>query len=175
MALQVDNIETSAGEIGTWQPTPINVADGSSSGVNLYLNGSGAGKYYSFPASSDSLMAFNYPLNNFLTYDGSNLKITLRCRLSINGTAEKTVALILKYAFIKDGDNSSTEVTNVAQQNVNVASKVQHINFSIDLATMTGEATAHTLMFTIERNSGGASSDNFLGSLELIGMKFYKV
>lgn len=175
MALQIDNIETSAGSIGAWQPTTVNISDGSSSGVNLYLNDSGAGKYYAFPNNSDSLMAFNYALNNQLTYDGSDLKITLRVRTSISGTSGKTVALLLKYAFIKDGDDSATEITNVAQQNVDVSSNVQNITFSIDLGTMTGELNAHTLLFTIERNGSGASSDNFLGNLELIGIKIFKV
>ena len=141
----------------------------------VFVLNTGAGLYASLSGTTDDKISFNTILNNNVAYDGSNLKIRLHARLSSNAGAGETVGLLLDYAFIKVGDNSNTEVTNVAQQNEVVTGKLTDIEFNIDLATMTGEAGAHSLQISITRNSTGGGSDTYAGNLRVVGVELIKV
>ena len=157
-----------------WYPPQVPLYAIASVGTTFTLN-TGAGIYASFSGTADDKIIFNTVLNNNVAYDGSNLKIRLHCRLSSNAGAGQTVGLLLDYAFTKVGDNSNTEVTNVAQQNEVVTGKTTDIEFNIDLATMTGEVGAHSLQISITRNSTGGSADTYAGNLRVTGVELIKV
>ena len=157
-----------------WFPPQVPIFAVAGVGTVFALN-TGAGLYASLSGTADDKISFNTILNNNVAYDGSNLKIRLHARLSSNAVAGNTVGLLLDYSFIKIGDNSNTEVTNVAQQNTVVTGKLTDIEFYIDLATMTGEAGAHSLQVTIKRNSTGAGSDTYAGNLRVAGVELIKV
>jgi len=155
-----------------WQPPTLPLGAVLASGATFFING-GAGIYLSFSGTSDDQMFFNYVLHgaNGVEYDGSDLAVVLHGRLSSNGGVGDTVGLIAEYAILKDGDNSTTTSTTIAQQNVNVASELQDIMFMIQLGTMTGVADAHQLMFTLTRNSSGAGADSYAGNFEVTALE----
>ena len=159
-----------------WSPPPINMGDASVIGTLTYLNG-GAGKYYSMSGgAADDVIAFNWNLSHMeLEYDGSDLAIEIEARLSSNGTTSDTVGLVLEYAFVKAGDNSTTTITAVAQQDIDVSAEVQDINFLSTLGTMSGAAGDTVMLITITRNSSGAGADAYSGAFEILGIKIKKV
>jgi len=160
---------------GAWEPNDVPLGSLLASGASFFLNG-GAGVYLSMSGTADDAFVLNSPLNNagFL-YDGSDLSIKLHCRLSSSGGVGDTVGLLLDYAVVKAGDNSTTTVTNVAQVDTDVSSEVADINFSIQMSTMTGVASGTTLMVTVTRNSTGAGADSFGGNLEIISLELIKI
>jgi len=159
-----------------WQPPVMPLGGVLVSGAQFFING-GAGVYLAFDGASDDRLFFNYTLHgaNGVDYDGSDLAVKLHGRISTNGSGGDTVGWKVDYAIVKDGDNSSTMVTNIAQQNVNVSSKNRDIEFDITLGTMTGVADGHNLMFTLTRNATGIGSDTYSGNFELIGIEIIKV
>jgi hypothetical protein len=165
------------GRVSTdWQPPAVPLGALLSSGASFFING-GAGVYLSFDGASDDTVYFNDNLigANGVSYDGSDMAINLHCRLSSNAVAGNTVGLVVSYAVLQDGDNSSTTVTAIAQQNVVVTGRLQDIDFSIMLGTMIGVVGGDTLMFTLTRNSTGAGSDTYSGDLEVISFELLKV
>jgi hypothetical protein len=134
-----------------------------SGGSNFFING-GAGVYLSLPSGADSTVFFNDILQNEgLDYDGSDLAVVIRCRLSSNGGGGDTVGILFSYAL-----------TNVAQVDYDVSSELQDIDFTIELTTMTGVADAKNLMFDMTRNSLGGGSDSYGGSFEIVGLEIIK-
>jgi hypothetical protein len=165
-----------AGRVSTdWKPNSIPLGAINISGASFFING-GAGVYVSLDGSSDDVFFFNDSLSkDGNMYDGSDIALKLHCRLSSNGAVSDTVGLLLDYAIVKDGDNTTTTVTNVAQVNYDVSTEVADIMFDIQLTTMTGVADADTIMITVTRNSTGASADTYGGDFEIIGLEFVKV
>lgn len=166
-----------AGGVLSWQPPQIQLYAIATSGA-IYAFNTGVGMYISMSGGAfDNKIIFNLYLKdgNGINYDGSTIKINIHCRISSNGVAGNTVGLILDYAFIKVGDNSMTKVTNVAQQNVNVSSRLQDIEFEISLADMTGVALDDTLQVGITRNSNGGSADTYPGNLRITAIEILKV
>ena len=97
----------------TWRPNSIPLGSVLVSGASFFING-GAGVYLSMSGSADDAFYFNDSLNKSgLSYDGSDLALKIHCRLSQSGTVGDTVGLLLDYGFIRNGDNSTTTVTNV--------------------------------------------------------------
>jgi len=160
----------------TWLPPSISLGTLLVYGASFFVNG-GAGVYLSLDGTSDDTIFFNHSLRtpSGISYDGSNIAIRLHCRLSSNASAGNTVGLVLSYAIIGTGDNSTTTVTNVAQQNVDVTGILQDIDFEITLATMSEAAGKNDLLCTITRNSSGAGADSYAGDLEIIGIELIKV
>jgi len=159
----------------TWKPNSIPLGSLLTSGATFFVNG-GAGVYLSLPGNADDTFFFNDTLNKSgLNYDGSDLAIKMNCRLETNGGGGDDVGLILDYAFISDGDNSDTVVTNVGQVDYDVSTEVQNISFSIQLTTMTGVIGAHTIMITVTRNGTGTGQDSYSDDLEIISMEFVKI
>lgn len=160
----------------SWQPPVLPLGSVLVSGATFFING-GAGVYLSFDGASDDKLFFNYSLQgaNGVAYDGSNLAVKLHGRLSTNGGAGDTVGFVVDYGIVKNGDNSSTTSTTLAQQDVNVSSHNQDIEFDITLGTMTGVVGGHNLLFTLTRNSLGAGSDTYSGDFELTGIEIIKV
>jgi hypothetical protein len=155
----------------SWQPNSVPLLAVAASGASLFAN-DGAGVYYSFAGTADDAIFFNDTLSKSNTsYDGSDLKMRLFCRLNSNGGVGDKVGLLVDYAIIKPGDNSSTIVTNIAQQDVDVSSEVQDEMFTIDLGTMTGVVGGEILMFTLTRNGTGTGADTYSGNFELLGME----
>jgi hypothetical protein len=159
-----------------WKPNDIPLGVILTSGASFFING-GAGIYLSMSGAADDAFFFNLPLDNDGTaYDGSDLAIKIRCRLSQSGVALDTVGLLLDYAFIGNGDNSTTTVTNVAQVNTDVPTEVVDVQFDLQMTTMTGGVVGdHTLMVSVTRNSTGAGADAFGGNFEIISMELVKI
>lgn len=134
--------------------------------ASVFVNDSDAGFYWSFDSTSDDKVQGNIPVGAAnIAYTGGDLILRIKGRKSIAGNG--TVGLIVSYAFIKDGDNSATEVTIIAQQNIIVDGETANVRFTTDLGLMTGEAGADTLLIGIERNSTGASADSYGGNFEM--------
>ena len=158
-----------------WKPNSIPLGSLLASGASFFVNG-GAGIYVSMSSTADDAVLFNDSLNKSgSTYDGSDLALILHCRIASNGTASDTVGLLLDYAIVKDGDNTTTTVTNVAQVDYDVSAEVQDIQFDIQLTTMTGVVGADSIMITVTRNSTGAGADSYGGNFEIIGLEFVKL
>lgn len=130
--------------------------------ASAFINDSRAGFYWSLDAASDDEVFGNIPLD---TYTGGNLKAIVKGRKSAIGTG--TIGLVLRYKLIKDGDDTATGATVVAQLNTVVDAETANVQFSIDLGSMTGVVGATTLMLGIERNSTGASADTYAGNYEI--------
>lgn len=161
--------------LATWMPSNIDLGSFLTSGASFFING-GAGIYLSMPSGTDSTIYSNLSLSNSTAnYDGSNLAVVIKARISSNGTAGATVGLILKYAIVGDGDNTTTTFTTVAQQNVDVSSRLQDVQFSTQLATMVGVVGKNTLMLDITRNSQGAGADTYTGAFEITSIQLIKV
>lgn len=159
----------------TWNPPTIPLGALLASGASFFING-GAGVYLSFSGTADDTAFLNISLDFLgLNYTGVDLAIRLHWRLSANGGVGDTVGWVLSYALVGNGDNSTTTVTNVAQQDVDVSAEVEDINFSTQLGTMTGVLGADTLMVTLLRNSSGAGADSFSGNAELVSLEIIKV
>lgn len=171
-----DAIQYNIKEAGKWKPNSIPLGSVLTSGATYFIN-SGAGIYLSFSGTSDDSAYFNDSLEQPASppYDGADLAIKLHCRLSSNGGVGDTVGILLDYAIIKDGDNSSTIVTNVPQQNIDVSSELQDIDFNVKLGTMTGVDGADTVMVTITRNGTGPSADTYSGNFEVLGLEWVKL
>lgn len=158
-----------------WKPNSVPLGSLLVSGASYFVN-AGAGVYVSMSGSADDSLYFNDSLNKSgSTYDGSDLAIKLHCRISANGTGGDTVGLLLDYAILKNLDDTSTTVTNVAQVNYDVSTWVQDEMNDIVLTTMTGVVSADTLMVSITRNSTGAGADGFSGAFEVIGVEVLKM
>jgi hypothetical protein len=157
-----------------WVPPPVSLGSLWVSGASFFLNG-GAGVYLSFKGTADDAAYFNDNLDNGIPYDGSDLAIKLHWRLSTDAGVGDTVGWIVEYAVIKVGDNSTTTVTTIAQQNVVVTGKLQDIDFSTQLGTMAGVVGGSTLMLTLTRNANGAGQDTFTGNAEIISIELIKV
>ncbi len=159
-----------------WQPPVMPLGALLISGATFFING-GAGVYLSFTGGQDDTIFFNCDLHgsNGVPYDGSNIAVVLHGRLSSNGGVGDTVGLVVNYGIIKSGDNSSTTTTAIAQQNVDVSSELEDIDFAIQLGTMTGVTGAHYLMFDVTRNGFGAGSDTYAGNYELTNIEIIKV
>ena len=171
--LTVDDIGVIVAPV-QWLPNSVPLGSVLPSGATFFING-GAGVYLSFSGTSDDAVYYNDSLTKGLPYDGSDLAMKLHCRLSSNGVVGDTVGLIVDYAITKNGDNTTTTVTNIPQQNVDVSTELQDIEFDIVLGTMTGVLGGETLMFTLTRNSSGAGADTYAGNLEVIAMELIKV
>ena len=164
------------GRVSTdWQPPAVALGTLLSSGASFFING-GAGVYLAFDGASDDAVYFNDNLvgANGAAYDGSNMQIKLHCRISTNGGVGDTVGLLVDYGIVVDGDNSSTTVTSIAQQNVDVSAELTDIGFNIILGVMTGVVGADTLLFTLTRNATGAGADSYAGQLEVISFELLK-
>ena len=160
--------------VAEWQPSEIALGSLLVSGATFFIN-PGAGVYLSMPGGSDSTFFFNDCLSNGSgDYDGSDLVLVLKGRISSNGSPGDTVGLILNYGIVGNGDNSATTVTTVPQQNVDVSGELQDIQFEVTLATMTGVSGANTIMVDVSRNAAGAGSDTYAGSFEITSLMFMK-
>jgi hypothetical protein len=137
--------------------------------ASTFINDSNAGFYWSFNAATDDEVLGNIPLTGSVAYTGGDLRLVVKGRKNAAGTG--TVGLIVRYAFIKDGDNSATEVTTIAQQDITVDAETANVRFSTALGTMTGEASAETLLIGIERNSTGAGADTYAGNFEITDVR----
>jgi hypothetical protein len=167
-------ITAGAGGGGVWQPPSFTLGDGATSGVSVFAN-TGAGAYWSFDGASDDSWVGNIELsNNGIDYDGSNLALVLRWKISSAPSASDDVEWVVDYAFTKDGDNAQTEVTTNTD-NVVVDGETVDLLFSTQLSTMTGEANADVIQLTITRNSTGAGADSYNGDAELLAIKLIKV
>jgi hypothetical protein len=161
----------------TWKPVQIPIGAMLTSGATYAAN-TGAGIYISMSGgAADDSIFFNIHLmdGNGIAYDGSTIKLRIHARTSSNGVAADTVGLLLNYAFVKPTDNSMTKVTNVAQQNIDVSTRLQDIEFEVDLANMAGTAGDEILQVTIIRNSTGASADSYTGNFRITGIEIVKV
>ena len=163
-----------AGNAAQWLPNSVPLDSLLPKGATFFING-GAGVYLSFSGTADDAVHYNDSLSNGLPYDGSNLAMKLHCRLSSNGGAGDTVGLIVNYAITKNGDNTSTTVTNIPQQNVDVSTELQDVQFEIVLGTMTGVVGGEILLFSLTRNSKGGGSDSYGGNLEVLAMELIKI
>jgi hypothetical protein len=165
------------GRVSTdWQPPAVPLGAILSSGATFFING-GAGVYLAFDGASDDRVFFNDSLvgANNVPYDGSDIAIKLHWRISSNGSVGDTVGWVVKYAIIKDGDNTQTTVTAIPQQNVDVSGKSQDIEFDTTLGTMTGVVDGETLMFDLTRNATGVDSDTYTGQAEIISFQLVKL
>jgi len=170
------NVKTLNETTPTWKPLNVNLADGSTIGVSVFINDDNAGKFYEFDGASDDLISFDWDLkNDGVDYDGSDLAIELFGRISSNGSGGDTVGWLVDYKFGKAGDNLATGATNIAQQNVDVSSELQDIGFSTVLGTMTGVSDATHLYVTLTRNATGAGADAYVDDWEGMGIKINKV
>ena len=159
-----------------WCTPAVSLNDGSIIGVGIYINDDNTGKYYSFDSANDDLISFDIALeNNGVAYDGSDLAIELEGRLDSNGATSDTVGWLVDYHFIKEGDNSSTGSTSIAQNNIDVSAELQDIEFKTTLGTMDGVTGATSLLLTLTRNSTGAGADTFPGNWEGIRIKLNKI
>jgi len=174
-----DNLYTFPNESGEvqlkkWLPPAVGLGSVLTSGATFFIN-PGAGVYIAFDGASDDTIFFNSSLSQSgIEYDGSDIQIVLKGRLSSNGAAGNTVGLILNYGINGNGDDSTLS-TIVAQQNVDVSSELQDIQFEIVLATIPGVVGANQLMVDITRNSTGAGSDTYGGTYELTAIMINKV
>ena len=159
-----------------WCTPAVSLNDGSIIGVGIYINDDNTGKYYSFDSANDDLISFDIALeNNGVAYDGSDLAIELEGRLDSNGATSDTVGWLVDYHFIKEGDNSSTGSTSIAQNNIDVSAELQDIEFKTTLGTMDGVTGATSLLLTLTRNSTGAGADTFPGNWEGLRIKLNKI
>jgi hypothetical protein len=159
--------------LNTWGAPVVSLGSLLVSGATYFIN-PGAGVYLSFSGNSDDSAFLNVCLSyNGIPYDGSDLQIVLKGRLSSSGSAGDTVGIILEYAINGTGDNT-TSSTLVAQQNVDVSSEVQDIQFDITLGVMTGVVGANQLMVTITRRSMGGGGDTYSGNYELTSIMINK-
>jgi hypothetical protein len=134
--------------------------------ASTFINDSNAGFYWSFNAATDDEVLGNVPLGaSNVAYTGGDLKLIVKGRKNAAGTG--TVGLIIRYAFIKDGDNSATEVTALTQQDITVDGETANVRFSTTMGNMTGEVGADTLLIGIERNSTGTGADTYAGNFEI--------
>jgi hypothetical protein len=163
------------GRVSTdYKPNSVPLGSILVSGAAFFVNG-GAGIYLSMSGATDDSFYFNDSLSKEgNTYDGSDLALKIHCRLSTNGTTSDTVGLILAYAFVKNGDNSTTTVTTESQVDYDVSTEVQDVEFNITLNTMTGVADAETIMVSVTRNSTGAGADAYGGNFEITALEFVK-
>jgi hypothetical protein len=160
---------------GAWQPNSIPLGSLLTSGATFFLNGS-AGVILSFSGVADDSAFFNDSLNKSgSTYDGSDLRLRLHYRISLNGTVGDTVGWLVSYKFSGDGTNSNIAPALISQQNVDVSAELQDIDFTTDLGIMTGLAGADTIFVTLTRNSSGAGADTFGGSAEIVSLEWVKV
>jgi len=158
-----------------WKPNSVPLGSVLSSGATFFVNG-GAGVYLSFSGTADDSMLFNDSLSKGGNmYDGSDLKLKLHWRLSIDGGVGDTVGWIVDYAILKDGDNATTTITTIAQNNIDVSGELQDILFETTLGLMDGVANGEMIMLTLIRNSTGAGADSFSGNAEIIGLELVKV
>ena len=154
----------------SWQPNSVPLGAVLTSGAAFFING-GAGTYLSLSGTADDSFYFNDYLSKANTaYDGSDLALVLHCRLSSNGVGGDDVGLLLDYAIVKNGDNSTTTVTNVAQVDYDVSTEIQDEEFDIQLSTMTGVVGAESIFISVTRNSTGAQADSYGGALEITGL-----
>ena len=161
---------------GSWEPENVDLGSLLTTGATFFIGG-GAGIYLSFSGGIfDDDAYFNKVLrNNGIDYDGSDLAIILHWRLSSNGGGGDTVGWIVEYSVTKVGDNSATAVTSIAQQNVDVSSELQGIDFITQLGTMTGVVGGEKLMVTLTRNSTGTGADTYSGNARITGIELIKV
>jgi len=162
-------------QTSTWRPNSIPLGGVLSSGASFFING-GAGVYLAFDGSSDDRIFYNDTLNKSGNlYDGSDLALKLHWRISSNGGGGDTVGWIVKYAIVKDGDNTTTTSTTIPQNNIDVSSEIQDEMFDTTLGTMTGVSGADTIMITLTRNAVGGASDTYTGQAEILGLEFVKI
>jgi hypothetical protein len=164
------------GRISTdWSPNSIPLAAILTIGSSFIVNGTGIGTgvILSMSGSADDRFFFNDNLNKSNNaYDGSDLALIMHGRLSANGGVGDNLKFNVNYAFVKDGDNSQTASTSIAEQTVDVSSELQDIDFEIELGTMTGVVGADTVLITVERNASGAGQDTFSGQWEIISLQW---
>lgn len=155
-----------------WMPNSIPLGSLLTSGASFFVN-AGAGIYLSMSGASDDAFFFNDSLNKAGSlYDGSDIALKIHCRISSNGGVGDDVGLLLDYAIVKDGDNTSTTVTNVAQVDYDVSGEIQDEEFDIILTTMTGVVGGENAMVTVTRNSTGAGADSYSGNFEIISLEW---
>ena len=174
-----DNVKyiTSLGLAGSkyiaWNPRSIPIGALSTVGATTGLN-VGVGGYISFKSGASNKVVYNDSLvgTNGVAYDGSNLAVKLHWRIDANGSPGDTVRWLVQFAIIKPGDNSNTTYTALANQDVDVSAKLQDIDFSTTLGTMTGVTGGETLMIDLTRKG---SADVFTGNAEIIAFEIIKV
>lgn len=158
-----------------WFPPPINVGDGSTSGVSLFRAGAG-GIQYAFDGGSDDEWSVNIPLNwNGMTYDGSDLKIRIKGQLSANGGGTDDIQWEIQYAFMDAGDDSDGAGTTFTDS-IDVSSRVTGQVYDDLLPTaLTGVASKTFLQLSIMRDSQGGGSDSYGGSIWVTTIELEKV
>lgn len=173
LASTISDFNSSVLSALVWQPPVMHLGSVLVSGATWYING-GAGVYLSFSATATNSMFFNFSLHgaNGVEYDGSNVEIRLHCRIPNNNNGN--VRISVDYGFIRDGDDSTTTVTNIADFNHSVNSETTDDTFHIDSGTMTGVANAHTLMVTIQR-LGAHANDTYGSALEVVDLEIIKL
>jgi hypothetical protein len=163
------------GDNNIWTPPLVALGSVFTLGASVIAN-TGAGIYLRFLGNADDSIFFNLDLRNSnVAYDGSDLALRLHWRISVNGGVGDTVGWAVSYAIVKDGDNSMTAVTNIAQQNVDVSAELADITFSTTLGAMTGVVDGEVLMLTLLRNGQGGGQDTFSGGARVIGFELIKV
>lgn len=163
------------GNSNAWTPPLLALGSMFFIGAGVFSN-IGAGVFVRFRLNQDDQMFLNLDLrNDNIAYDGSDLAIRLHWRTSIDGGVGDTVGWVVEYAVTKDGDNSDTLVTAIAQQDVDVSAKLANIQFSTTLGTMTGVVGGDVLQVTLTRNGQGAGQDSFAGNARVVGFELIKV
>lgn len=159
-----------------WRPNRIDLNNFLLDGTTILVNSGGAGYIVRFRPNNNGKIHANILLDkDFTPYNGSDLFLKLNWRLDDLGLLGDFVTINVNYAFVTDGNNSSSTSTSLPPQNIDVTNVLPNVTNTTNLGNMTGVQNAHTLLITIERKSTGAGADNFAGSLQLLSIELKSV
>ncbi len=158
-----------------WNMNDVSLGDGATSGVGLFRAGAG-GIQYVFDGGSDDEWSCDIELaDNGIPYDGSDLKLTVKYQLAENPSAGNTVEFQVQYAFMDAGDDSDGAGTTFTDSIVQTGRVVGEV-YSDELPTnLIGVAGKTFLQISIMRDSLGAGSDTYPGSIWIVEFVFEKV